>query len=133
MTHYLTDAQAHNKIQSHGSKNAKLFKPNCFFFFFTEKQAAEPDRDLKGDSPFCLESLLSATFLSAEAMASEGMRGLSTYLGFLLGPVSMNQRYRGRERGGERNELREADREKDREGERKRGRVLDGLTCSRWD
>lgn len=39
LTRYLTDTQAHNKIQSHVRKNAKLFKLNCFFF--TEKQAAK--------------------------------------------------------------------------------------------
>lgn len=42
--------------------------------------------------------MLSATFLSAETMASEGMRGLSTYLGFLIGPASMNRGYRENER-----------------------------------
>lgn len=52
--------------------------------------------------------MLSATFLSAETMASEGTRGLSTYLGFLLGPASMDRRCsrdikeRERERKGQR-------------------------------
>lgn len=47
------------------------------------------------DSPLCDGSLLSATFLSAEAMASEGTRGLSTYLGFRIGPAGMNHRHGG--------------------------------------
>lgn len=35
-------------------------------------------------------------------MASEGTRGLSTYLGFLTGPASTNRRYRENERVRER-------------------------------
>lgn len=48
------------------------------------------------NSPLCGGSLLS-TFLSADTMASEGIRGLSTYLGFLIGPVGVKRRRRERE------------------------------------
>lgn len=41
---------------------------------------------------------MSATFLSAETMASEGTRGLSTYLGFLIRPATTNRREYMREK-----------------------------------
>lgn len=91
LTGCLTEAQRH--AYQNTQPRQEIFK---VVQAFSSSQKAQK-RDLKQDSPFCLDSLLSATFLSAEAMASEGMRGLSTYLGFLLGPVSMNQRYRERE------------------------------------
>lgn len=57
--------------------------------------------------------MLSTTFLSAEAMASEGTRGLSTYLGFLIGPAGMNQKYRG-------NEKREMQTGRERDGDKRK-------------
>lgn len=69
------------------------------------------------DSPLCEGSLLSTTFLSAEAMASEGTRGLSTYLGFLIGPTGMNQRYRG-------NEKREMQTGRERDGDKRKKKQM---------
>ena len=60
--------------------------------------------------------MLSATFLSAETMASPGTRGLSTYLGFLIGPAV---RARERHRGGARERQGEGGGERERERERK--------------
>ncbi len=75
--------------------------------------------------------MLSVTFLSAETMASDGTRGLSTYLGFLIGPASMNQRYRENERRracvrrSERGECKRGENERERGTERER-------ESSRW-
>lgn len=55
--------------------------------------------------------MLSVAFLRADTMASEGTRGLSTYLGFLTGPASTNRRYRENERVRERVHPTERERE----------------------
>lgn len=80
--------------------------------------------------------MLSVTFLRADTMASEGTRGLSTYLGFLTGPASTNRRYRENERVRERVHPTERERERGKEMQKRprenRERVLTGLICSRW-
>lgn len=62
---------------------------------YLNKATNSKERVKEPDSPLCDGSLLSATFLSAEATASEGMRGLSTYLGFRIGPAGRNHRHGG--------------------------------------
>lgn len=78
--------------------------------------------------------MLSVAFLRADTMASEGTRGLSTYLGFLTGPASTNRRYRENERVRERVHPTERERGKEMQKRQRenRERVLTGLICSRW-
>lgn len=66
--------------------------------------------------------MLSVAFLRADTMASEGTRGLSTYLGFLTGPASTNRRYRENERVRERVHPTEREREGERNAEETEGK-----------
>lgn len=86
---------ADNTYVSHSE--ASLFKSDCFQCLQKHKQTCTQVNE-KQNSPLWEDSLLSATFLSAETMASEGTRGLSTYLGFLIGPAGTNRRYRENDR-----------------------------------
>ncbi len=117
-----------NMYISHSS--ASFFKSNCFQRLQKHKQTCTQVNE-KQNSPLWEDSLLSATFLSAETMASEGTRGLSTYLGFLIGPASTNRRHREndtererecvsdreRERGKNMQKRREWEKQKERERE----------------